>query len=224
MGPTISWTKEKSLALIRQLAVVPVIRVSSYEHAICAVRGIMGGGINIAEVTLTVPNAVGIIKELTAHCGDDLLVGAGTVLDAESCREALQAGAEFIVSPVLDAEVVGVTRQHDKVCMPGALTPTEILAVWKAGADFVKIFPSNSVGGPAYLRSLKGPFPDIDFVVTGSVTAENVSQYLASGASAVGVGENVISRNALETNDSATISANARRFLEAIAQGRHSQK
>ena len=146
------------------------------------------------------------------------------MLDAKSCREALQAGAEFIVSPVLDAEVVGVTRQHDKVCMPGALTPTEILAVWKAGADFVKIFPSNSVGGPAYLRSLKGPFPDIDFVVTGSVTAENVSQYLASGASAVGVGENVISRNALETNDSATISANARRFLEAIAQGRHSQK
>jgi len=184
----------------------------------------MGGGINIAEVTLTVPNAVRIIKELTVHYGDDLLVGAGTVLDAKSCREALHAGAEFIVSPVLDAEVVGVTRELDKVCMPGALTPTEILAAWKAGADFVKIFPCNSVGGPAYVRSLKGPFPDIDFVVTGSVTVENVSQFLASGASAVGVGENVISRNALECNDAQTISANARRFLEAIAKGRRSQK
>lgn len=203
---------------------VSVIRVSSYEHAICAVQGIMGGGINIAEVTLTVPNAVRIIKELTAHYGDDLLVGAGTVLDVKSCREALQAGAEFIVSPVLDAEVVGVARQHDKVCMPGALTPTEVLAAWKAGADFVKIFPCNSVGGPGYVRSLKGPFPEIDFVVTGSVTVENVSQFLASGASAVGVGENVISRNALECNDAATISANARRFLEAIAKGRRSQK
>lgn len=199
---------------------ISVIRVSSYEHAICAVQGIIGGGINIAEVTLTVPNAVHIIRELTTRYGDDLLVGAGTVLDAQSCRQALQAGAEFIVSPVLDADVVTMSRQHDKVCMPGALTPTEALAAWKAGADFVKIFPSNSVGGPAYIRSLKGPFPEIDFVVTGSVTVENVSQYLASGASAVGVGENVISRNALENNDAAAISANAQRFLEAIAKGR----
>lgn len=204
------------MARIRELAVIPVIRVSAYEHAICAVQGIMDGGINIAEVTLTIPSAIPLISELTTRYGDDLLVGAGTVLDAESCRQALAAGAEFIVSPVLDAEVVALTRQHGKVSMPGALTPAEILAAWRTGADFVKIFPCNSVGGPAYIRSVKGPFPDIEIVVTGSVTVDNVAQFLASGVSAVGVGENVISRKALESNDSAAISANARKFLGAI--------
>jgi 2-dehydro-3-deoxyphosphogluconate aldolase/(4S)-4-hydroxy-2-oxoglutarate aldolase len=199
--------------------VIPVIRVSSYEHAICAIEGIMTGGINIAEITLTVPNAVSIIKELGTRYRDDLLVGAGTVLDAKSCRAALDAGAEFIVSPALDVEVVELARERGKITMPGALTPTEVLAAWKSGADFVKVFPCNSVGGPPYIRSLKGPFPQIEFVVTGSVTVENVSQFIAAGVTAVGVGESVISKRALDANDAAAIAANAKRFLEAIRPG-----
>lgn len=179
----------------------------------------MAGGINIAEITLTVPNAVSIIKELSTRYGDDLLVGAGTVLDTESCRAALDAGAEFIVSPALDVEVVKLARQHGKITMPGALTPTEVLAAWKSGADFVKVFPCNSVGGPSYIRSLKGPFPQIEFVVTGSVTVENVSQFIAAGVTAVGVGESVISKRTLDANDAAAIAANARNFLQAIRPG-----
>ncbi len=211
-----SWTKEKSLGLIRKLGVIPVVRVSSYEHAMCAVKGIMEGGINIVEITLTVPDAFSIIGELTSSFGEELLVGAGTVLDAESCERAVRAGAEFIVSPVFGAEVVGVARQHKKACMPGALTPTEILSAWKGGADLVKIFPCNAVGGASYIRALKGPFPDIELVITGGVTMESAPQFLAAGASAVGVGESVILPTALANNDAATIGATARKFVEAI--------
>ena len=176
----------------------------------------MGGGLNIAEITLTVPNAITIIKELTMRYGTDLLVGAGTVLNTRGCEEALAAGAEFIVSPTLNAEVVKLARHHDKLCMPGALTPFEVLAAWDAGPDFVKVFPVNSVGGPSYIRSLKGPFPHIEFVVTGNVTMENAPQFLAAGVTAVGVGESIISRQALESKDVNGISANAKRFLECV--------
>jgi 2-dehydro-3-deoxyphosphogluconate aldolase/(4S)-4-hydroxy-2-oxoglutarate aldolase len=210
------WIKDDSLKVIRDFAVIPVIRVSSYEHAMCAVKGIVGGGIPVVEITLTVPNATSIIKELVGNYGPKLLVGAGTVLDVESCRQAIQSGADFIVSPVFDAEVVALTRQHGKLAIPGALTPTEILIAWNAGADLVKVFPCDSVGGPSYIRALKGPFPNIDFVVTGGVTVDNASKFLAAGAAAVGVGQSVMSQKALECNDAATISQNARRFREAI--------
>jgi 2-dehydro-3-deoxyphosphogluconate aldolase / (4S)-4-hydroxy-2-oxoglutarate aldolase len=216
----LSWTKEKSLGRIRELAVIPVVRVSSYEHAMCAVKGIMEGGIDSVEITLTVPHAFSIIRELTTKFGEQLLVGAGTVLDAESCRRSLQAGAEFIVSPAFGAEVVALARQHNKVCMPGALTPTEILTAWNAGADLVKIFPCHAVGGPSFVRALKGPFPHIELVITGGITIETAPQFLAAGASAVGVGESVISPAALANNDTATIAASARRFVEAIRPGR----
>jgi 2-dehydro-3-deoxyphosphogluconate aldolase/(4S)-4-hydroxy-2-oxoglutarate aldolase len=180
----------------------------------------MGGAINIAEITLTVPNATSIIKELSTRYGDNLLVGAGTVLDPESCRQALLAGAEFIVSPTFDANVVTLARQHGKVCMPGALTPTEVLAAWRGGADLVKVFPCSAVGGPSYVRALKGPFPDIEFVVTGGVNRENISQFLTDGATAVGVGESVMSPTALASNNASAISANASALLEVIRAGR----
>lgn len=211
------WTKDVSLRLIRDVGVIPVIRVSSYEHVMCAVQGIVGGGIPVVEITLTVPNAISIIKELVQAYGPKLLVGAGTVLDSESCREALDAGAEFVVSPAFDPNVVALTRERSKIAMPGALTPTEILTAWNAGADLVKVFPCDSVGGPSYIRALKGPFPNIEFVVTGGVTIDNASQFLAAGAAAVGVGQSVMPRKALECNDVPTIQENARKFREAIA-------
>lgn len=174
----------------------------------------------MVEITLTVPGAIPIIGELTAKYGPRLLIGAGTVLDAETCRLAILAGAEFIVSPVFDVRVLEVARRYGKLCMPGALTPTEALVAWQAGADMVKIFPCGSVGGPAYIRALKGPFPQIEFVVTGSVNLDNVAQFLASGVAAVGVGEIILATQAIQAGDVNAISANASRFLDAIRSAR----
>jgi len=223
-GSPISWTKEKALAVIREVAVIPVVRVSTREQATCAVEGIIDAGMPVVEITLTVPGALQIIEDLATTYGPKLLVGAGTVLDVETCRTAILAGAEFVVSPVFDARVVESSRRYGKICMPGALTPTEALAAWQAGADLVKIFPCGSVGGPAYIRALKGPFPQIEFVVTGSVNRENVGQFLAAGVTAVGVGETVLERAAIEAGDVATITANARRFLDAIKSARSKEE
>jgi 2-dehydro-3-deoxyphosphogluconate aldolase / (4S)-4-hydroxy-2-oxoglutarate aldolase len=200
--------------------VIPVVRVSTREQAACAAEGIVEAGINVVEITLTVPGAVQIIEDLARKYGEKLLVGAGTVLDAETCRLAILAGADFIVSPAFDARVLEVTRTYGKICMPGALTPTEALAAWRAGADLVKIFPCNSVGGPSYIKSLKGPFPQIEVVVTGGVNLENVGQFLAAGVAAVGVGEIIFAQEAIKTGNVAVITANARRFVEAIKSAR----
>jgi 2-dehydro-3-deoxyphosphogluconate aldolase / (4S)-4-hydroxy-2-oxoglutarate aldolase len=217
---TSCWSKEKALALIREEALIPVVRVSTREQAVCAVQGIIGASMSIVEITLTVPGALEVIREVAATCGERLLVGAGTVLDAENCRLAVLAGAEFIVSPVLDARVLDVARRYEKLCIPGALTPSEVLAAWQAGADLVKVFPCGSVGGPAYVRALKGPFPQIDVVVTGGVNLENATQFLAAGACAVGVGEVVFEPEAIRSGNTAAVSANARRFVEAIRTAR----
>jgi len=197
-----------------------VVRVSTREQAICAVDGIISAGITVVEITLTVPGAIQIVQDLTAKYGQKLLVGAGTVLDAETCRLAVLAGAEFIVSPAFDARVLEVARTYGKICMPGALTPTEALVAWQAGADLVKIFPCNSVGGPSYIRSLKGPFPQMEVVVTGGVNLENVGQYLAAGVAAVGVGEIILEREAIEAANVGQITVNARRFVDAIKAAR----
>lgn len=206
--------------MIRQVGVIPVVRVSTREQAVCAVEGIIQGGINVVEITLTVPGALQIIETLAAKYGQTLLIGAGTVLDAETCRLAVLAGAEFIVSPVCDVRVLEAARRYGKLRMPGALTPTEALLAWQAGADLVKIFPCGSVGGPAYIRALKGPFPQIDFVVTGSVNLENVGQFLAAGVTAVGVGEIIFEGKAIQTGNVDAIAANARRFMDAISSAR----
>jgi 2-dehydro-3-deoxyphosphogluconate aldolase/(4S)-4-hydroxy-2-oxoglutarate aldolase len=149
-----------------------------------------------------------------------LLLGAGTVLDAEACRMAIAAGAEFIVSPAFDARVLEVARTHEKICIPGALTPTEVLTAWRAGADLVKIFPCNSVGGPSYIKALKGPFPQIEVVVTGGVNLENAGQFLAYGVAAVGVGELIFAQDAIKSGNVAAVAANARRFIEAVKLAR----
>jgi len=214
------WSKEKALALIREVAVIPVIRVSTREQAICAVEGILDAGIMTVEITLTVPGAIQIIEDLAKKYGQNLLVGAGTVLDAETCRLAVLAGAEFVVSPVFDVRVLEMARTYGKICMPGALTPTEALIAWQAGADLVKIFPCNSVGGPSYIRALRGPFPQMEIVVTGGVNLENVGQFLAAGVAAVGVGEIIFTREAIQAGDIGAITANARRFLEALRSAR----
>ena len=148
--------------------------------------------------------------------GDDLLVGAGTVLNVENCELALSAGAKFIVSPTLNLGVIKLAQQRGIVCMPGALTPNEVLAAWEGGADLVKIFPCGFLGGPPYIRALKAPFPQVEFVPTAGVTVENIAEFIAAGATAVGVGEKIFDREALRRGDVDLIASRARRFMDAV--------
>ena len=215
-----SWTKERSLALIREVGLVPIVRAPSSEDAFRAAEAIISGGIGIAEITMTVPNAIRVMERVAERYGDKVLLGAGTILDPESCRAALLAGAEFIVTPSLDVRVIEMARRYSKPCFPGALTPTEVLTAWQAGADMVKIFPAGPVGGPKYIKALKGPFPQIDFVPTGGVNLETTPEFIKAGAAAVAVGGELVDLKALREGKLEVITSNARRFLDAVRSAR----
>jgi len=217
-----SWTKEKSLALIREVGLVPIVRAPSPEDAFRAAEAIVSGGIGIAEITMTVPNAIRVMERVVERYGDKVLLGAGTILDPETCRSALLAGAEFIVTPSLDVGVIEVARRYSEPCFPGALTPTEVVKAWQAGADLVKIFPCGPVGGPRYIKALKGPFPQIDFVPTGGVNLETTPEFIKAGAAAVAVGGELVDLKALREGNLDVITSNARRFLEAVRTARRS--
>ena len=215
-----SWTKERSLALIREVGLVPIVRAPSSEDAFRAAEAIISGGIGIAEITMTVPNAIRVMERVAERYGDKVLLGAGTILDPESCRAALLAGAEFIVTPSLDVRVIEMARRYSKPCFPGALTPTEVLTAWQAGADMVKIFPAGPVGGPKYIKALKGPFPQIDFVPTGGVNIETTPEFIKAGAAAVAVGGELVDVKALREGKVDVITSNARRFMDAVRAAR----
>ena len=215
-----SWSKEKSLALIREVGVVPIVRAPSAEEAFQAVEAIVAGGVAIAEITMTVPNALRVMERVAERYGDKVLLGAGTILDPETCRAALLAGAEFIVTPSLDVRVIEVARRYSKPCIAGALTPTEVVAAWQAGADLVKIFPCGPVGGPKYIKALKGPFPHIDFVPTGGVNLETTPEFIKAGAAAVAVGGELVDAKALREGRLEVITANARKYVEAVRAAR----
>ena len=215
-----SWTRERSLALIREVGLVPIVRAPSPEDAFRAAEAIVSGGIGIAEITMTVPNAIRVMERVAERYGDKVLLGAGTILDPESCRAALLAGAEFIVTPSLDVRVIEMARRYSKPCFPGALTPTEVLTAWQAGADMVKIFPAGPVGGPKYIKALKGPFPQIDFVPTGGVNLETTPEFIKAGAAAVAVGGELVDVKALREGKVDVITSNARRFMDAVRAAR----
>jgi len=215
-----SWTRERSLALIREVGLVPIVRAPSPEDAFRAAEAIISGGIGVAEITMTVPNAIRVMERVAERYGDKVLLGAGTILDPESCRAALLAGAEFIVTPSLDVRVIEMARRYSKPCFPGALTPTEVLTAWQAGADMVKIFPAGPVGGPKYIKALKGPFPQIDFVPTGGVNLETTPEFIKAGAAAVAVGGELVDLKALREGKLEVITSNARRFLDAVRSAR----
>ena len=181
-------TKSEVRQRILDVRVVPVVRAATAELAISAARAVYEGGIPIVEVTMTVPGAIDVISELVRSMGAQVLIGAGTVLDAATAQKCLDAGAEFLVSPGFDADTVKLANRQGKLMMAGALTPTEVIAAWKAGSDFVKIFPCGNVGGPAYIKALKAALPQIPMVPTGGVNLSNAAQYLEAGASALGIG------------------------------------
>lgn len=219
-----AWSREMTLYRIRELGVVPIIRVSTPEDAFRAVEAVVAGGLPIVEVTMGVPNALHVMERVVERFGDSVLMGAGTVLDPETCRAALLAGAEFIVTPALDLKVIEMSRRYSKACVPGALTPTEIVTAWQAGADMVKVFPCGPVGGPKYLKSLRGPLPQIDFIPTGGVDIETTPEYIRAGAAAVAAGGELVSAKALREGKAEVITSNARKFLEAVRSARVGQE
>lgn len=203
------------------MGIVPVVRATSAGEAKDAVEAIRAGGIPILEITLTVPGAVQIIAELSRSIGDAAIIGAGTVLDADSAQACIDAGARFIVSPALDIPTIELCRRLDVPVFPGALTPTEILTAWKAGANAVKIFPANAVGGATYLKSVKAPLPQIELLPTGGVSLQNAAELIQAGAFALGVGADLVDLAALRRGDGAAIAEKARQYVAAVASARY---
>jgi 2-dehydro-3-deoxyphosphogluconate aldolase/(4S)-4-hydroxy-2-oxoglutarate aldolase len=204
---------------IEEVGLVPVIRAGSPEEARFAADAIYEGGISVAEITMTVPGALDVISDLARNV-PGVLIGAGTVLNAESARRCLEAGAQFLVSPGLHLKTVEHAVHHKVLIIAGALTPTEIMAAWEAGADFVKVFPCSNVGGPSYLRALKGPFPDIPLVPTGGVNLETAQDFLRAGAAALGVGGELILKDALKARDKQKLRDLAGKYVEIVKKSR----
>jgi 2-dehydro-3-deoxyphosphogluconate aldolase/(4S)-4-hydroxy-2-oxoglutarate aldolase len=216
-------TKEQVRQRIIEIGIVPVVRASSAEHARKAVEAVCAGGIPIVELTMTVPGAIELIAELRRSLDAEILVGAGTVLDAQTAQQCIAAGADFIVSPGFDLATVQTARQMEKLIMAGALTPTEVIAAWKAGSDFVKIFPCGAVGGPKYIKSLKGPLPQVPMVPTGGVTLETAADFIRAGSEALGIGGELVSASALKSGNTEEITRAARQYLEIVRQARVGQ-
>jgi 2-dehydro-3-deoxyphosphogluconate aldolase/(4S)-4-hydroxy-2-oxoglutarate aldolase len=210
----------KAVATLREVGIIPIIRASSAEAVVPVAEALLQAGLPICEITLTVPNAIDAIGAVAKRFSGKLLLGAGTVTDAETARRAVEAGAEFIVTPCLVPAVIEAAQRAGVAVLPGALTPSEVFEAFRSGGDMVKIFPVQSVGGAAYLRALRGPFPGIPLVPTGGVTLENLSELFQAGAAAVGVGSELISKDALDRRDYAAIGALAKRFLAAARQAR----
>jgi len=212
------------LAKILEEGVVPVIRVSSAAEAFEVAKAIHDGGISVIEVTFTVPGAMDVIKEVSQKFGKEVLLGAGTVLDSETARAALLNGARFLVTPNLNLEVIKMAKRYSAVVIPGALTPTEILTAFKAGSDFVKVFPCAPVGGPSYIKSLKAPFPEIPLIASGGVNQQTVGDFILAGAEAVGIGANLVPPEAVHRREPGWIHELTRRYLNLVKQARNLRK
>lgn len=203
--------------------VIPVIRSDSRNTARALIDAVVAGGVTSVEITMTIPDAIALIKDVAEKLEDHIAVGAGTVCSAEDARRCIDAGAVFVVSPVADLEVIEVCKSAKVPVIPGALTPSEIFAAWKAGADLVKIFPANALGGPRYIRSTKAVFPHIRFLPTGGVTLENAGDFVAAGAAAVGVGSDLADPRLVAAAPE-EVSKNTAKFLEAVASARALRK
>jgi len=211
--------KQEVRGLIEQIGIVPVIRVSSPEEARFTAEAVCQGGIPIVEITMTVPKALEVISELV-KTAPELLVGAGTVLNEEMARKCADAGAQFLVSPGFNAPTVAVAQTLDLLIMAGALTPTEVMTAWDSGADFVKVFPCGNLGGPNYIRALKGPLPGVPLVPTGGVNLDTAADYIRAGAAALGVGGELAPKEALQLRQAEVIRTLAARFVELVKGAR----
>lgn len=205
---------------IRDLGLVPVVRAQSAEEAIRAIDAIRAGGIDVLEVTMTVPDAVPLIAQVAKRFGNDAVIGAGTVLDAETARAVILAGAQFVVTPTLRAETIACCKRYGVPVFPGALTPTEVLTAWEAGADMVKVFPCSAVGGASYIKALKAPLPQVDLVPTGGVNLETAADFIKAGSSALGVGADLVDLKALREGNAEVVTERARKLVGIVQAAR----
>jgi 2-dehydro-3-deoxyphosphogluconate aldolase/(4S)-4-hydroxy-2-oxoglutarate aldolase len=206
--------RHQVLQRVREIGIVPVVRASSGQEALQLVDALRQGGIDVIELTMTVPGAVEIIRELAKAGG--AVVGAGTVLDAETARACILAGAQFVVSPATDLPTIALCRTYGVPIFSGALTPTEVIAAWRAGSDMVKVFPCGAVGGASYIKALKAPLPQIELIPTGGVSLETATDFIKAGASAVGAGADLVDPK----KGSAYVTERARKYLEIVAKAR----
>jgi 2-dehydro-3-deoxyphosphogluconate aldolase/(4S)-4-hydroxy-2-oxoglutarate aldolase len=212
--------KQDVMRRIEEIGIVPVVRAESAGEALAVADAIRAGGVPILEITMTVPGAVNVIAEVSARYGDEVLVGAGTVLDAETARACLLAGARFIVSPSFDAATVALCRRYGVPVMPGALTPTEVVTAWQAGADAVKVFPCSAMGGAKYLGALKAPLPQIELIPTGGVSLDTAADFIRAGAWALGVGSDLVNLAAIRAGCPEKITETARAYVNAVRNAR----
>ncbi len=211
---------ETTQQIIERVGLIPVLRAKSVAQGRAVVDAMIAGGVTVVEVTMTVPNAVDLLKELNKEYGSKLLLGSGTVTTADQAHATIDAGAEFIVSPSLHPEVIAATKKNNKISCPGSLTPTEAITAWNAGADYVKIFPCSAVGGASYLKSLLAPFPHLKLIPTGGVTLQTAESFIKAGARALGVGSDLVNLAAIDAGHPETITETARAYLKAIADAR----
>jgi 2-dehydro-3-deoxyphosphogluconate aldolase/(4S)-4-hydroxy-2-oxoglutarate aldolase len=212
--------RDEILHSILSIGVVPVVRTSSAESAVRAIEAVYRGGIRAAEVTMTVPGAIRALEKLSDEFGDKIVLGAGTVLDPETARICMLAGAQFFVTPALNLKTIEMAKRYSKIIMPGALTPTEVVTAWEAGADLIKIFPASAAGGPKYIKALKAPFPQIEMVPTGGVNLESTAEFLRAGAAAVAVGGELIDEKTIASGKYEVFEERARLFLAEVAKAR----
>ena len=212
-------TKDQLFAEMLNAGVVAVIRALSKDQLPGIANALLEGGVPAIEVTMSTPKAIAGIEMLADALGDRAIVGVGTVLDAATARDAIAAGAQFVVSPVLDEEVIATTRRYGKISIPGGFTPTEILRAWTAGADVVKVFPSTSLG-PTYFKDILAPLPQVRLTPTGGVDLKNAADWIKAGAACLGAGSSLVTKDAMTRGDWASITANAKAFIQTIAQAR----
>ena len=209
---------------IEEVGIVPVVRASSGEEAVDVAEAIREGGLSVLEITMTVPGAIAVIAELSKRYGDEVLVGAGTVLDPETARSCIAAGAQFIVSPSLNIQTIELCKLHRIAIFPGALTPTEVVTAWDAGADAVKVFPCSAVGGASYIRALKAPLPEVKLVPTGGVSLTTAKGFITAGAWAIGVGADLANTKAIKAGERESVVAAARSYVAAVREARDALK
>jgi 2-dehydro-3-deoxyphosphogluconate aldolase/(4S)-4-hydroxy-2-oxoglutarate aldolase len=212
--------RDETKKILEQAGLIPVLRASSVQTGHALVDAMMAGGVTVVEVTMTVPNALTLLRELKQRHGDKLLLGSGTVTDVAQTEATIDAGAEFVVSPSLHLDVIAKSKELGKVSIPGALTPTEVITAWRAGADYVKVFPCSAMGGASYLKSLLAPFPELKLIPTGGVTLQTAGDFLKAGARALGVGTDLVNAAAIAEGKPEIVTKAAREYLEAIRMAR----
>jgi len=214
--------KQQILRQIAEIGLVPVVRAQSADEAMKVVDAIREGGVTVLEITMTVPGALGAMEQVSKRFGNDVLLGAGTVLDPETARACMLAGARFVVTPTLNPATIEICRRYSVPIMPGALTPTEVLAAWTAGADVVKVFPCGALGGASYIKSLKAPLPQIEMIPTGGVSVKTAADFIKAGSMALGVGADLVDTQAIRDGNARVVTEKAREYVRLVQEARAS--